>query len=337
MNEKYYTVAKSISRWKIDTPFENWLGHKADNSNFWKRLYVLYYRILDGKYYKKGLQLAKEEINRQERNASCSMRGGVCVDMIYSLHRFGATFNDYFIYKFYNLNAFGRSKFNTLKLQYGYCQLVNAESIRRLFEDKGACYERFGEFYKREICVVKQGCDIDKFRDFVRKYPSFIYKPLNGHSGIGIKIYSGINGDKDTLQEIMQEGDGQFIAEELIEQADGMGVLHPESINTIRILTFTTNGQVDIIGAAIRMGVGPSNVDNAGSGGIYASVDAKEGIVNSLAYNNEGDRYLRHPDTSVVIPGFVVPQWEEALSLVNRMALVEKEATMIAWDLGYSV
>ena len=24
MNEKYYRVAKTISRWKIDTPFENW-------------------------------------------------------------------------------------------------------------------------------------------------------------------------------------------------------------------------------------------------------------------------------------------------------------------------
>lgn len=337
MKEKYFTVADSISRWKIDTPFENWLGHKADNSNIWKRLYVLYYRIFDGKYYKKGLELAKKEVERQKRNASLPEWGGyLYVDMIYSQHRFGATFEDYFIYNFYNLNAFGRSKFNTLKLQYGYCQLVNAEHIRELFEDKGACYEKFREFYRRDLCVVKQESDMDGFRNFVRRHPSFIYKPINGHSGTGIKIYKDVSEDKETLLGIMHAGDGQFVAEELIEQAEGMKVLHAESINTIRILTFTVNGDVNVMGAAIRMGVGKANVDNAGAGGIYAGVDAGEGIVNSLARNNEGDRYLRHPDTSVVIPGFVVPQWKEALELVCRMALTEKGATAIAWDLAYS-
>ena len=77
MKEKYFTVAESISRWKIDTPFENWLGRKADNSNIWKRLYVLYYRLFDRIYYKKGLELAKREIKRQERNASLPQWGGV--------------------------------------------------------------------------------------------------------------------------------------------------------------------------------------------------------------------------------------------------------------------
>lgn len=337
MKEKYFTVAKSISRWKIDTAFENWLGRKADNSNIWKRLYVLYYRIFDGVYYKKGLELAKNEVERQKRNASLPEReADLYVDMIYSLHRFGATFEDYFIYNFYNLNAFGRSKFNTLKLQYGYCQLVNAEHIRQLFEDKGSCYKKFGQFYKRDLCVVKQEGDLDCFRNFVCNHPSFIYKPINGHSGIGIKIYKDVSVDTETLLRIMQIGDGQFVAEELIEQAEEMKVLHAKSINTIRILTFTTGGQVNIIGAAIRMGVGNASVDNAGAGGIYAGVDAKEGIVNSLARNNEGDYYLKHPDTSVVIPGFVIPQWEDALSLVRKLALTEKGATVIAWDLACS-
>ena len=51
MKEKYYIVSKTISRWKLDNKFENWLGYKADKSEFWKRLYVLYYRLFDNKYY----------------------------------------------------------------------------------------------------------------------------------------------------------------------------------------------------------------------------------------------------------------------------------------------
>jgi len=256
--------------------------------------------------------------------------------MIYSLHRFGATFEDYFIYKFYNLNAYGRSQFNTLKLQYGYCELVNGQNIRQLFDDKAKCYEIFKDFYKRDLCVIKSATDIDTFKDFVHKHPSFIYKPINGHSGIGIKIYKDIKVDSD-LNEIMQVDGGQFVVEELIQQAGVMKDLHKESINTIRCFTFTANGNVDILGTAIRMGVGKSNVDNAGAGGIYASVDKDTGIVNSMARNNKGDFYLKHPNSSVVIPGFVVPQWDEAMRLVKKMALTVKGATVVAWDLAYSV
>lgn len=65
MKEKYYRVASTISRWKVDTPFENWLGQKADTSEFWKKLYVFYYAIIDRDYYKKSISLISREISRQ--------------------------------------------------------------------------------------------------------------------------------------------------------------------------------------------------------------------------------------------------------------------------------
>ena len=37
MKEKYYVVAKTIARWKLNNPFENWLGQKADTSECWKK------------------------------------------------------------------------------------------------------------------------------------------------------------------------------------------------------------------------------------------------------------------------------------------------------------
>lgn len=74
MKEKYYRVAKTISRWKIDTPFENWLGGLADKSEFWKRVYVLYYRLFDHEYYIKGMPYLLKEIERQKPN--CTVLGG---------------------------------------------------------------------------------------------------------------------------------------------------------------------------------------------------------------------------------------------------------------------
>lgn len=40
--EKYFRVAKNISRWKIEGYLESFLASKADNSSFWKYLYVKY-------------------------------------------------------------------------------------------------------------------------------------------------------------------------------------------------------------------------------------------------------------------------------------------------------
>ena len=113
MKEKYYVVAKTITKWKLDNPFENWLGYKADRSEFWKRLYVLYYRLFDRAYYKNGLPYIYKEIDKQYPNLPDFIVGGCKAlskkwlkrDMIYSLHRYGINFTEYFVHKYYQLNV----------------------------------------------------------------------------------------------------------------------------------------------------------------------------------------------------------------------------------------
>ena len=53
MRDRYLIIHKGIARWKLNNPFENWLSYKADKSEFWKCIYVLYYQIFDYKYYSK--------------------------------------------------------------------------------------------------------------------------------------------------------------------------------------------------------------------------------------------------------------------------------------------
>ena len=66
MKDKYFGISPRIARWKLNTPFENWLGYKADYSELWKKLYVLYYRIFDSKYYKAGIPFIKEAIKSRK-------------------------------------------------------------------------------------------------------------------------------------------------------------------------------------------------------------------------------------------------------------------------------
>lgn len=337
MKEKYYTVAKTISRWKLDNWFENFLGYKADTSEIWKRLYILYYKIFDNQYYKGGVELSAKEIHRQYNHKSILGKIGFSKlqrDMIYSLHRFGASFEDYFIYQFYDKNHYGRERFTNLKLQYGYCELVNADSVRVLFEDKGACYKRLQKYYKRDLCVVYGKDDFPEYEEFMCKHHSFILKPLTGHSGIGITIFDNFSDDiKIFYDEMIAQG--AFVIEELIHQHPALAVLHPNSINTVRIATFKNNNDVTIIGCALRMGTGGSNVDNAGSGGIYANIDVKYGMVSSIARDNLNNQHIIHPDSKCKIVGFELPEWDNAIKMIKEIALSVNEASVIAWDLAY--
>lgn len=77
-------------------------------------------------------------------------------------------------------------------------------------------------------------------------------------------------------------------------------------------------------------------MDNAGSGGIYASIDPEHGFVQTDAINYKGVHFNIHPDTNVQIIGYQLPKWDEALSLIHNMATNFKGTTLISWDIAYS-
>ena len=129
---------------------------------------------------------------------------------------------------------------------------------------------------------------------------------------------------------------GAFIVEELIEQGEEVAVMHPQSVNSLRVVTFVLNEKVNIIGVTWRIGVGGAVMDNAGSGGIYASIDFENGFVQTDAINYRGDHFNVHPDTQVQIIGYKLPQWKDALALIEEMATTVKGTTLISWDIAYS-
>lgn len=123
-----------------------------------------------------------------------------------------------------------------------------------------------------------------------------------------------------------------LVAEELIKQHPIMSELHPESVNTIRILTI--NGT--IVGATLRIGAGGSRVDNASSGGCFATIDLESGIVTTCGHDFQGNKYLAHPTTGVYIPGFQIPFWVELCDLVGKAVALEINTPIIGWDVAIS-
>lgn len=334
--DKYFGMSPRIARWKIDNAIENWLSYRADSSAFWKKMYVSYYRLFDNAYYLGGLKYLQGIVNQTLKLDKGMDPDAVMTDMIYCLHRFGISFQDYCIYDFLHHPLLSyRTSFVPDKLRYHYCDLLNAPEVSKLMTDKFACYQRYKPFFKRDMVGCFTADDQEPFLGFLARHDRFIYKPLNEHSGHGIEIFQ--TSEIDVMEFFSSKlPAGPFVLEELIQQGKETARMHPQSVNSCRVVTFFLKGEVHVLAATWRIGSGNSIKDNAGSGGMYAAIDVETGQVQTDAINYRGAHFETHPDTGVRIPGYQLPAWDEAMQLVQDMVRRVKGTTLVSWDIAFS-
>lgn len=255
--------------------------------------------------------------------------------MVYCLHRFGISFEEYCIYHFIDKTFRCRSTFVSDKLRHYYADILNSDYITPLLNDKYQCYMAYKDFYGREVLACYSPNDKELFVGFARKNTTFVLKPVADNCGHGVKF---ITLKEDEIAEFFDDHicRGAFVVEEPINQGEELKVLHPESINTLRISTFVLGDEVLVNAIVLRIGSGSSVVDNAGSGGMYASVDIENGIIQSNARDYKGREYNFHPDTKVQIIGHKLPEWDSLLDTVKSIAKHKEGSNLIAWDLAYS-
>ena len=333
--DRYFGISKRIVEWKEVSEFEEILSKAAEDDRLARHLYVEYYRLKNEIYFEKGRSLAYDLLQKDQDIDPSEDLKAVYDDMVYCLHRYGLSFQDYCIYGLHNKSEYCRKQFVSDKLRYHYCDLLNAPEVYEIMTDKYLCYTVYKPFFKREVVPVLSESDKDNFLRFVKNNHDFIYKPLEDHSGHGVEL---IHADKINPSEWFDDmiANHRGIVEEVIKQGDPLNKLNSHSVNTCRVETFTIGDEVYIMGATLRMGVGDSIKDNAGSGGIYASVDPETGILQSDAKNYHNQHYLFHPNTKCQILGFKLPDWDEAKALIQAMSTHRDGTTLIAWDIAYS-
>lgn len=334
--DRYFGISPRLTPWKKDNWFENWLSYRADNSEFWKFLYVSYYKLSDRKYYNGGLKLIDRWLEMYKSLWEGNFTKEQLIrDMVYCHHRYGISFQDYWIYEFINQSNFARCQFVPDKLRYHYCDILNDGKVLPLTTDKYACYKVFKKFYKRDVLGLYKEEDYNLFEEFCQKHDKFIYKPLSEHSGHGIQLVISANINlSDFFSDRIKHG--SFVVEEVIVQGEGVARMHSACVNSFRVVTFTINGNVNIIGVTWRIGSGKAVMDNAGAGGMFAVVNPEKGFVETPARRYNTEEYYVHPDSGQTIVGYQLPDWDEALATIKEIATTLEGATMVSWDLCYS-
>ena len=86
--------------------------------------------------------------------------------------------------------------------------------------------------------------------------------------------------------------------------------------------------------AVIRLGRSGQIVDNFHNYGIVALIDSETGVIKTTGVDRDFKRYVVHPDSGKVIPGFKIPSWNNIVSAIKKSSSLCTDSTL-RW-MGYS-
>ncbi len=187
------------------------------------------------------------------------------------------------------------------------------ESINR-HNSKIYEYRHLKKYFKRDQ-LVSDECSFDEFAEFCQKHPVFFFKPDEESCGTGIER---INVEGKDLHEVYNKVRRiKAVLAESVIQHPVMESMCPGCINTVIVITAKVNGDIHIMGTAIRMGNGVNIADNYALGGYGAALDKDTGIIIDRGIDHCNIRYDEHPFSHVNFKGFQVPMWNQVMQLVH--------------------
>ncbi len=189
-----------------------------------------------------------------------------------------------------------------------------------LFSRKGIWYN--GSF---DRISKQEGAEI------LKKVGKCFYKPINDtNSGVGCGIFSTEEKTDDEILAFLDSYDN-IMLESMVKNRADIAELHPNSLNTFRIMTYRLDGEVYATPSLLRIGVGGNHVDNAHAGGIFVGIDY-DGAVNPHAHTEFGGSYDKHPSTNVVFEGRRIEGFPELLETLKKGHDHFQHLDIISWD-----
>ena len=163
-----------------------------------------------------------------------------------------------------------------------------------------------------------------------------IVKPTLSSHGNGVKKLHIENGivDKDgtQLKDLLLKYGKNYLIQDIVRQHPDMNALNPDSINTIRIVTYRKGMNVRILYGAIRIGRKGQAIDNESAGGISAKINM-DGSLAKYAYGAPGQDKIEVTDSGVRLEGYKVPSYEKSIELVKEQHLNLPFQDLVGWDI----
>ena len=258
------------------------------------------------------------------------------VDMEATRVLLGFNLVEFVMFDFLHKTLPERREFITEPERAAVLNTVNDMSLADNLDDKYKTYCFLKEFYGRDMILVESEKDLPKFREFCERNSVFVRKLFYDSMGRGVQpIKVDRNVDELFRQLLSEEPDG-FIAEGLIRAHDDIKTLNPDSVNTVRFITYFDGEKMTLYKPFMKIGRAGSFVDNGGAGGILVAINKDTGVFESNAIDEQGRRYDTHPNNGLKLEGYRLPDWEQAIELGRKICDKIPGFRFIGWDFTYT-
>jgi len=249
-----------------------------------------------------------------------------------ALNKHWVTYSEYaFQYAFHEKSEAERNEYVSRKrMAYLYHVYTPAEA-KAYFRNKARFLDLFRKYVHRQWKYVPKISFTD-FNQMVSRYDC-IAKPSSGKLGRGIfKIYK--NSDLAELQRLYDYCvNNRYLLEECVEQCEALRAFHPQSLNTLRVVTIANRNKARVFSGVLRTGVGDSVVDNSHKGGLSAQINIDSGVVETDGVNTSGERLVIHPDSGMKFKGFHIPNWNNIVTTCCEAAK-SVDSLITGWDVA---
>lgn len=258
-------------------------------------------------------------------------------DGAYCSYKHGASPENYFVLRFFEMNNAQRELFLTSCRSKAADKALNrsaAAAQKAIVADKSRFNAALKDYVNRDNLFASD-CDFEVFSAFLDRHSEFFIKPVGGTMGKGIeKLCSDSIADREGFFSRCRSE--RLLLEEPIIQHTELERICPGCVNTVRInAARRQDGSVCLVGACLKCGGSGAVTDNFHSGGVAYPLDIQTGVVTGPGRNNTELRdFERHPATGVYMPGFQVPNFEAVRAAV--LGAMEKLDTLgyVGWDVA---
>lgn len=255
-------------------------------------------------------------------------------DVVWCGLRYGAGYRDYRLNEWWTLNGKQRKTYVTRGINNSIIKMCNDPAYYHLLNNKIDFNSLFGEYLGRRWIYLKEATESD-FEKFMSGLETVVAKPTDEACGRGVEKINKSDYESTAAMYKHLTETGRFLVEECIVQHPVLSGIYPYSVNTLRIVSLTSDdGTPNILYAFIRIGNGGRVVDNINAGGMAAPIDLDTGVINNVAFDKDSRYYDTHPQTGSPIVGVKIPMWDEAKELVLKAAKMIPQLRYVGWDVA---
>lgn len=261
-------------------------------------------------------------------------RVGLFCDMVWCGFKYGTGHRDYDLNEWWTLNKAQRSTYITRGINNSIVTRLNDSSYYHILDNKIHFNEHFSDCLGRKWLNV-ENASLEEFESFMENTEAVIAKPIDATCGQGVvklqkSDFESVSAMYDHIRETRA-----FLVEEYVIQHSEISKLYPLSVNTLRIVTVTSDdGTPHVLYAFIRMGNNGRVVDNINAGGMAAPIDLETGKISGVAFDKDYSYYDTHPYTGTPIVGHQIPFWKESCEFALEACKRIPQLRYIGWDVA---